>query len=806
MTTRFASIVSGLLCMAAATAAWGGQELALNGGFENGFENWTRWGENAALLTMETTAPHSGANCARIDHGHNALYFTIPMPPERAYELRFFYRQESADPSSQVALNYYKKDGAFRSAGYELAQIVPPEGNNTGEWQEFRKVFMPSSSTASCQVAFSTEKGTTLWIDDVSVMKVPRPAGLEPPPDPWEGLKHRTARPLFKELLTAEPGGYRVVCWAHDLQPQDKTSSAPKEDKSKDDWAKTVPGIYEEAARAGMGFMDLPGRLDSRETWRTPQFHREMTQKHGVRYDVWTEGGASISAGLKNGAELLNPSGKALGRRPSLSWVDPKYVEAQAAYLRKIGKDLRGEPFVGYYYGKDEPTIHIPEGEPGRWGTYGQAMAAEVRDRYGYGRFEVPQPGTKAFENDPNKPLRWIAYNRWVNDRFAETRCALRAALRESDPSARYSPADFWFMSGFGPYDFSRLAPCTDLMEIDPYASSAERRRGRGVYNHGFGAKLVSDLTDKPVRVIAQAFDYAGYDMSPEDLREWVSQAMRCGASAISYYTMDRPRATHPDRWKMMLHLSRVLTRMKRIDIPRDADTAVLYCLNTHMSHGYSTGGDQVYAAHALVGELAGSWFRFISDTQLERGERKLDGYKVVYLPLGRYMTTETAAMIEAYVRGGGVLVCGDAEAFACDLAGNSTTETRVRILGVDAAGPRKADSVVLKTAAWGLAKGTTLRLFGIELWGEKSPGRARELKVVAPGVEVLGTYPDGAPAIVSRALGKGRVITFAANPFAPQVTVDKSQWPALVRGLQKELGCKVDQPIWRFVLPAGGA
>ena len=38
--------------------------------------------------------------------------------------------------------------------------------------------------------------------------------------------------------------------------------------------------------------------------------------------------------------------------------------------------------------------------------------------------------------------------------------------------------------------------------------------------------------------------------------------------------------------------------------LPPAADTAILYTLYTHMSHGASTTGDQVYAAHALVGEL----------------------------------------------------------------------------------------------------------------------------------------------------------------------------------------------------------
>ena len=576
--------------------------------------------------------------------------------------------------------------------------------------------------------------------------------------------------------------------------------------------------IFKQSGEAGMGYMDLPGRLDGAEPWRTAEFHREQFRKYGVRYDVFSEGSGSIAAALKKGAELLNPAGKDLGRKPSVSLVDPAYVEAQCAILRKLGAQLRGEPFVGYYYGRDEPSIHIPEGTPERWGAYGRAMAKEVLEQYGFGRFAAPLPKEKSFLEDSNQPFRWIAYNRWMNDKFIASRCRLSQALHEADPGARYSPANYWFMSGFQPYDLSRLAACSDLMECDPYASSAERERGRGVFNHGFGAKFMSDLTGKPVRVVAQAFHYAGYEMTPDDLREWLSQALRCGASAITYYEMDSPRWTDPARWKMMLHLSRVITRMNRVALPTTADTAVLYTLYTHMSHGASTSGDQVYAAHALLGELAGSWFKFVSDAQLERGERNLTGYKAVYLPLAKYMTPEAAKIIEDYVRGGGVLVCGDAEAFAFDLAGNDTSATRERILGIKTIGAKSKgvnsedakarstaegpDRIMLKSAQWGLPAGTSLRLFDLKLGDEVSLGRAREIALADPKAEVLATYPDGSPAIVTRKLGKGRVITFAANPFAPLVTVDASAWPAAFKGLQQSLGCKVDQPIWRFALP----
>ena len=74
--------------------------------------------------------------------------------------------------------------------------------------------------------------------------------------------------------------------------------------------------------------------------------------------------------------------------------------------------------FVGVYYGKDEPSVHFPEdrrigGEPtaSRWPT-------RCFSEFGYGKFAHPVPKDAAFAKDPNKPLRWIAYNRWASDRW----------------------------------------------------------------------------------------------------------------------------------------------------------------------------------------------------------------------------------------------------------------------------------------------------------------------------------------------------------------------------------------------------
>src|ERR1039458_8251066 len=124
-------------------------------------------------------------------------------------------------------------------------------------------------------------------------------------------------------------------------------------------------------------------------------------------------------------------------------------------------------------------------------------------------------------------------------------------------------------------------------------------------------------------------------------------------------------------------------------------------------------------------------------------------------------MTPAGSKIIEDYVRGGGVLVCGDAEAFASDLAGNDTSAIRERILGIKTLGPKSngvnsddakarssaelPDRIILKSAQWGLPAGTSLRLFDLKLQDEAPLTDAHEIALADPKAGILGTYPDGA-------------------------------------------------------------
>ena len=152
-------MITAALCLP--TDARAADELVGNGGFEKRFEGWTRWGQNASLITLETGLAHSGTNSARIQKGHNALYFTSPLTPGQAYELRFAYRLAGENPSGQVALNFSKEGGGLRSAGVQIFKLDPPPAAGSAAWAEFRQVFLPTAITASGQFAFTAGDGST---------------------------------------------------------------------------------------------------------------------------------------------------------------------------------------------------------------------------------------------------------------------------------------------------------------------------------------------------------------------------------------------------------------------------------------------------------------------------------------------------------------------------------------------------------------------------------------------------------------------------------------------------------------------
>lgn len=769
--------------------------LLRNADFAAGIELWEPYGNDQALIGVEK-------GCITVPVGHASIAQNMALKPRTVYELSITYRRSG--PSTRCGLVFFlnKPGGINASAGVINIEHPRATGARLPDGrEEFRETFRTPAGTRVGKVVLSARGTGDVAYSRVVLREVD--AGLDRgriKPSDWSVLSRtRTKNPLFEDLLTDRPGDYQVVAWGHNLNrknvPESLLDKYPEEK-----WNEEVEAMYRESGAVGMGYYNLPWQGDKAE---------DLYRRFGVTFDVMCETSATMANSISAGGELLNPTASTkTSARAACSLIDPVYVRTAVDELRKHAERFKGAPYVFVYGGKDEPSIWMPEGPIESWGPVWKQFAEEMKHSFGGGRFEMPARDDPGFIRDEKKhPFRWIAYNRWMADKYAESKKAMYEALKSVDPAARYNTCDYWFMTGFTPFDFEKMAQYGDIVECDPYASSAERIPGRGLYNHGFGPKLLSDLTGKPVRSIVQAFDYAGYEMTAEDLREWVSQSMRAGASHISYYQMDNPRFSDPERWKMMLHLSKVITTMNAIDRPTEADTAILYSSVSHRAEGPSTKANEIYTAHSILGERVGSWFDFVSDDAIPWGRRKLAEYKAVYVPLGTYEYGRLMPVFEEYVRGGGTLIAGDPGIFSRDPSGEDTSSARERIFGVRTVRPvaRSSMRVTDTCGIPGLSVGQTLpiyRAIGRDGWTDDNGWL---IETTRRDVKVLAKFTDGTPAITIAKYGKGRAIYFAANPFVPECLLGGGEWDAFFHALQEHIGAKTDHPIWRFKLPAPG-
>ena len=772
-----------------------GSNMLKNSNFSDGLAGWELYGRDQAKIRLGTGEGPNGSNCAILPAAHASISQNVVLKPRCVYLLQIVFRRSTPAVRGHLVVFLNTARGANASAGV-INLDFPKDSKPASGWEEFREAFEATPLTFKGKLVFSAIGFGEIAFARIELNEIARSEWQKPllPNADWTQLKRtRTRAPLFHELLSASPGGYTVVAWTHNLNKKNLPADMANK-YSDEEWKNEQMRMFKEAGEAGLNYYGLPGYAEVAE---------EVYRQFGVKFDVGCEWSNVRGNAIKAGAEILNPKKSAsFSVDPSVSLVDPHYVQAAVEQIKKLAATFAGKPYVFAYVGHDEPDIALPEGPVSDWGPFAKKCAQEVIQYYGFGKYAMPAPGDPEYADDKaNHPFRWIAYNRWMASKYAESKKAMYEALKAIDPNARYDPCDYWFMSGFVPYDFALMGKYSDIVECDPYASSAERRKGRGLYNHGFGAKFLRDITGKPVRTIVQAFDYAGYDMSPDDLLEWVSQSLRAGASHISYYQMDNPRFTHPDRWKMMLHIARTVTSMNTLKIPDDPEVAILYSADSHRSTGPSTMADEIYTAYALLGERVGSWFEFVDDDSLARGERKLSKYRAIYIPFGMYQRESIVRQIERFVADGGVVISGDPLVFTWDINGKNLSFHRERLFGVRTIEPKHQDMVLVSKNEWtGEARQLPIyRPVGEGGWPEDN---GWIVKICRPDVEVLAQFPDGNPAITIRKYGRGKAIYFAANPFVPECLFEGTKWDALFRQFQMHLGAKVDREIWHFRLP----
>jgi hypothetical protein len=598
-----------------------------------------------------------------------------------------------------------------------------------------------------------------------------------------------------------------VSTWSHELNqnelPSWRRATAPPIRPGR--WYRIVDGILAESGRSGLWFSGPsalpfpPLPLSPKEPvgWRTPARFARAYRNTGLSWDVALEVWAARRA-LDRGALVVDPRVERTAYTRRLSLLDPAYERAAAREIRRLVPGLRNRPYVNFYTGSDEPIVLLPRGRAER-SAYARRLRREVRREFGLAPPRAAARPTRSVQEG----LRWLAYSRYVSDRLFDLKARQARLIRRLDRDAVVSPNDFGFIDGFPPWDYTRLAGFADVVEADPYVSYAERdRTGRGRYNPGFAAKLLSDLTGRRTRILIQAFPYSGYRPVPGDLYAWSAQALRAGASDLSFFASQNPRFTDRRLYRAMLAIARGLRGTRLPAPPTDPAQLVLYATASegqaqpHRTGGarYRTSGDELYTTYAALGELARAAFSFTADTRLDAA--RLAGARTVWLPRADTLDADVAQALAAWVRGGGTLVVTDPDAFARTPAGAPLDALRAELIGAPAGAPRPDRA--LRVEAGALGPGIPARALAVPL----AENAARAFSAVPAGAGVVARLPDGAPAALARTVGAGRVVAFASEVMSPAALAAPGDLPDLAAALHAAAGGTLGHPAWGYRVP----
>lgn len=534
----------------------------------------------------------------------------------------------------------------------------------------------------------------------------------------------------------------------------------------------------------------------------------------------YPEYGSLSTAVKKAGATFYHPQGYGSFERGKVAAWDSKLAEIATAemeqWLTKYGK----KPWLAYIFGYDEPfnynmTVRYPGGV--------DRVNREIHAKYKLALSLTPQDTTLAVPwelSDPgvlNRPARdvallRIAVLRWMNEQLYIASKPEYDLARKLAPGIEYhtynrnaiNMADFIenkVSDCIDRIDQSVLYPISDSFSADPYPTFNLERDGRerSVYHVGFISKLITDLAaGKSSKIIMQGFRFSGLLPTNRDIREWTSQAAKAGVTHLDWFGTQR--YDNPEFYREVLRLSHVWNNMPALDIPKSEDIAVIYSDDSR--NGVNDGMlHQFYMLHALLGEHAGAWFRFVGENHVRKGLQSLDTAKLIFAPELRYASKPFTATLTERVKKGATLVMLDPDAFDWDIETGSLARERREIMGCPEGTPRDASYIVPTPAGAARFKGIDRLILRPAPAGTV----ARTFKV--PGdAKVLFTYEDGYPAVYSRKLGGGEVIVFTAVPFGDsKFAIEPHNWDRFFAALCDERSIARNLPIWDFLIPSSG-
>lgn len=608
-------------------------------------------------------------------------------------------------------------------------------------------------------------------------------------------LKIVREKPTYHEVLGDKKGGFHFsehssTAYINYLRRQ---APALAEKYTEEQWAELQERYLDEYGYFHIDGPYLPW-VNSVISWeRLHAAHRRT----GIRFPYVINSSANDKEARDQGAIYYDT------KTGHVATMDPKYIESVTGMMRRfLSQNKEHFPIFGYIRGIDEPTnpmftIFSRTLQP--WNSKVlDEVDREIREGVGGGKFGLYDYYNPVDAEQSNAPFRRIAFVRWWNDGNYKAGKAFHAVAKELAPDQPFISFNTNTVSGLTLLDLTLAFEPSDWTSVDPYPTSTYALYGkaRALYHTGFSTKIARDLSGKKTtRVYLQGFNYHHRAPTPDDLREWTSQAIKNGATRLNWYTEDTTRLQHPEMYPEMQRLSYEVYHLPEVKIPKETKTAIFHSFTTH-----SAVDDQVahasYSVYTMLGEGLGSWFDFVG----ERQTGSLDDYQLIYLPQGRYMPAEAAQALLRRVENGAFLVVFDPLAFEVDPLGERHQLLQEKLIGVKLGGQRGA-AHLLAVQLPGVGKGATLPLTPVS---NQAKNGLQAFDIIPPeDAKVVATYPDGKPAAFLREVGKGKVLYFAAQPFGnSNLSIEETPWIKMMEALAKEVSEPLELPIWRFLLP----
>ncbi|MBQ9338163.1 MAG: beta-galactosidase trimerization domain-containing protein [Lentisphaeria bacterium] len=517
---------------------------------------------------------------------------------------------------------------------------------------------------------------------------------------------------------------------------------------------------------------------------------RARLKKYGQRVGLMPMvqcGGAYYGYAFKPDAPSFKYKAK---NSAAFFYPDPRVRETFAKHVKALlenNKDVVDEITLGhegriiYFRHYDLIRETYLKKDPEAW----KAMEEQAKKEFGHGKIGFPESFASA------SPLERMVYQRFVFARYNEGIRELAAELRQIKPGIRLiSELE---PGGIKPYFYEQIVGTYDFV-------CQQMLWGNGVNRQSvaFFCKILSDLAETPARG-GPHIEHYFVSLNPEEVNEVISSVFRVGGESLQLWLVDWFGKTlgeyygAPERLHEIVSLSHHITSMKKLKFP-EADTAVFFSnINQTASWMKIPGlGGGYEEAFTVLGPRARSWLKFISDTQLQLslGRTDLSRFKAVYDPGAPYLEESAYRKLTEYVKNGGTLVVANPLSYSLRTDGSKRDTSP--LLGVTVGNPMPSPGCMKFTPNGDLPR--------ISKTKSLLSGKAC-LLTPKPGTAVLAAYSDGAPAITLHRFGRGKVITFAANPFTSTI-YDSAPWQNFFRDLQQDLGCAVGRDIWRFRFP----